>query len=39
MGRPAGPGDARHHDATLATRNTRDFDSTGIGIVDPWHAD
>lgn len=42
-GRPISVADAqiaaicRHHDATLATRNTRDFDSTGIGIVDPWH--
>jgi len=45
QGRPVSIADAqiaaicRHHDATLATRNTRDFDSTGIGIVDPWHAD
>lgn len=45
QGRPVGIADAqiaavcRHHDATLATRNTRDFDSTGIAIVDPWHAD
>lgn len=24
------------HDATLATRNTRDFKDTGIKVVDPW---
>jgi len=24
------------HDLTLATRNTRDFEGFGIGIVDPW---
>lgn len=23
-------------DLTLATRNTRDFDDTGIAVVDPW---
>jgi predicted nucleic acid-binding protein len=26
----------RAHAATLATRNTKDFSDTGIGIVDPW---
>lgn len=24
--------------ATLATRNTRDFESTGIQLVNPWHT-
>jgi predicted nucleic acid-binding protein len=24
--------------ATLATRNTRDFDGTGIELVDPWRT-
>ena len=28
----------RHHGAELATRNTKDFALTGIGIVDPWQA-
>ncbi|WP_238384842.1 PIN domain-containing protein [Segeticoccus rhizosphaerae] len=23
-------------EATLATRNTRDFRDTGIGLIDPW---
>ena len=27
---------ARSHGATLATRNTRDFQRCGIEIVDPW---
>jgi predicted nucleic acid-binding protein len=27
----------RAHDATLATRNVKDFDSTGIDVIDPWH--
>lgn len=26
----------RVHDATLATRNTKDFHDTGITVVDPW---
>lgn len=26
----------RVQDATLATRNTRDFSDTGITVVDPW---
>jgi hypothetical protein len=26
------------HDATLATRNVKDFESTGIRLVDPWEA-
>jgi toxin FitB len=25
--------------ATLATRNVRDFEATGIGLADPWAAD
>ncbi len=29
----------RAHDATLATRNVRDFEGTGIAVIDPWrHA-
>jgi predicted nucleic acid-binding protein len=41
-GRPIGTADGqiaamcRCHGATLATRNVRDFDATGIGIHDPW---
>jgi len=27
----------RSHDATLATRNVRDFEGTGIVVIDPWH--
>jgi predicted nucleic acid-binding protein len=27
------------HGAQLATRNTRDFDDTGIDVVDPWRFD
>lgn len=26
------------HGLTLATRNTRDFESTGVPLVDPWQA-
>jgi toxin FitB len=26
----------RCHGAALATRNVRDFDETGIGVLDPW---
>lgn len=26
----------RAHSATLATRNLKDFQGTGIGLVDPW---
>lgn len=26
----------RSHDAHLATRNVRDFDATGITVLDPW---
>jgi predicted nucleic acid-binding protein len=28
----------RRHDATLATRNTRDFEATGVELLDPWAA-
>jgi len=28
----------RTHGATLATRNTRDFDDAGIRLVDPWRT-
>jgi predicted nucleic acid-binding protein len=27
----------RVHAATLATRNVKDFEGTGIDVVDPWH--
>jgi predicted nucleic acid-binding protein len=42
QGRPTSLSDAmivgitRSHGATLATRNTRDFDGCGIELVDPW---
>ncbi len=26
------------HDATLATRNLKDFQDTGIDVIDPWQA-
>lgn len=29
----------RVHDATLATRNVRDFVGTGVDVVDPWRAE
>lgn len=41
-GQPLGTADAqiaaicRVHDATLATRNVRDFVGTGVAVVDPW---
>jgi predicted nucleic acid-binding protein len=41
-GRPIGTADAqiaaiaRSHDAALATRNVRDFEATGVEILDPW---
>lgn len=41
-GRPISAADAqiaaicRSREATLATRNTRDFESTGIDVLDPW---
>jgi predicted nucleic acid-binding protein len=28
----------RTHDATLATRNSKDFKNTGIDVIDPWHV-
>jgi toxin FitB len=28
----------RAHDATLATRNVKDFDNTGIDVTDPWRT-
>ncbi|MCI2420719.1 type II toxin-antitoxin system VapC family toxin [Saccharopolyspora sp. K220] len=28
----------RARQATLATRNTKDFEETGIELVNPWHA-
>lgn len=43
-GRPISAADAqiaaicRSRDATLATRNTRDFEATGIDVLDPWAA-
>jgi hypothetical protein len=42
MGRPIGMADAQiaaicaGWQATLATRNTGDFDGTGIAVVNPW---
>lgn len=44
LGRPIGMDDAciagicLVRDATLATRNTRDFDGIGLSLVDPWVA-
>lgn len=41
-GRPIAVADAqigaicRHHGATLATRNVRDFAATGVDVLDPW---
>jgi predicted nucleic acid-binding protein len=26
----------RHHTATLSTRNVKDFEQTGISVIDPW---
>ena len=43
-GRPITPLDTqiaaivRSHNATLATRNTRDFIDCGIQLINPWHA-
>jgi predicted nucleic acid-binding protein len=28
----------RTHDAALATRNLKDFDDTGIDVIDPWQT-
>ncbi|MGH3170792.1 MAG: type II toxin-antitoxin system VapC family toxin [Trebonia sp.] len=44
-GRPIGVADAqiaaicRELGAVLATRNTKDFEETGIELIDPWQAD
>lgn len=44
IGRPIGMADAqiasicRKLRATLATRNTRDFEDTGIEVIDPWES-
>lgn len=27
----------RTHDYALATRNTKDFEHTGVDLLDPWH--
>jgi toxin FitB len=43
-GRPIGLADGqiaaicRNLEATLATRNTGDFEDTGIDLIDPWQA-
>jgi toxin FitB len=43
IGRPIGVADAqiaaicRDLDGILATRNTADFEETGIGLIDPWN--
>ncbi len=29
---------ALHHDLTLVTRNVRDFDGTGVPLINPWEA-
>jgi predicted nucleic acid-binding protein len=29
----------RTHRAALATRNAKDFQDTGIGVIDPWQPD
>ncbi|WP_353953588.1 type II toxin-antitoxin system VapC family toxin [Knoellia sp. S7-12] len=42
LGRPIGAMDAwiaaicRRHDVPLATRNIRDFEDTGIAVMNPW---
>jgi predicted nucleic acid-binding protein len=42
QGRPVSTADGqiaaicRHHGAQLATRNVRDFDATGIAVLNPW---
>ncbi|MGA9692901.1 MAG: type II toxin-antitoxin system VapC family toxin [Pseudonocardiaceae bacterium] len=28
----------RTHDAALATRNLKDFDDTGVDVIDPWQT-
>jgi predicted nucleic acid-binding protein len=43
-GRPISSADAqiaaicRNHDAALATRNGKDFEATGVPVIDPWTA-
>lgn len=43
IGRPIGAMDAfiaalaAQHDLTLVTRNTRDFETTGVRLFNPWH--
>ncbi|TIP21905.1 MAG: type II toxin-antitoxin system VapC family toxin, partial [Mesorhizobium sp.] len=45
LGRPVSLSDAMiaaiclAHDATLATRNVRDFDELGLKLVNPFEAD
>lgn len=42
LGRPISVADAqiaaicRSHQAALATRNTSDFEGTGVALIDPW---
>jgi predicted nucleic acid-binding protein len=44
IGQPIAAADAQiaaicaSRDATLATRNTGDFDSTGVRLFNPWHG-
>ena len=44
QGRPISTADAQiaaiccSHDASLATRNVRDFDAAGLTVLDPWTA-
>ncbi|RBY77754.1 VapC toxin family PIN domain ribonuclease [Geodermatophilus sp. TF02-6] len=44
LGRPIEIADAQiaaiclHHDAALATRNTRDFEDLGLTLIDPWEG-
>jgi predicted nucleic acid-binding protein len=44
-GRPISSADAQiaaichAHDAVLATRNGKDFEATGVPIIDPWTAE
>ena len=45
LGRPMSLADAQiaaiclTHQATLATRNTKDFEGTGLPLVNPWNPD
>lgn len=44
QGRPISTADGqiaaicRHHGVALATRNVRDFDASGVALIDPWNA-